>query len=67
MSKLTAAERNALPDSAFAEPSLRKYPMNDANHARNALARVSQFGSSQEKSEVKTKARSGFPSIRQKQ
>ena len=41
MARLTAAERNALPDSAFAGPD-RSYPINDPSHARNALARASQ-------------------------
>ena len=40
MGRLTARRRNALPSSAFAYPSLRKYPIHDASHARNALARV---------------------------
>ncbi|MBO1326869.1 hypothetical protein OQ496_03510 [Acetobacter suratthaniensis] len=42
MSKLTAAERNALPDSAFALPG-RRYPIHDATHARDALARASEM------------------------
>lgn len=42
MSRLTAAERNALPDSAFALPG-RRYPIPDATHARDALARASEF------------------------
>lgn len=40
--RLDAAEKNALPDSAFAFPSLRKEPMTDASHVRNALARFDQ-------------------------
>lgn len=42
MAKLTAKKRNALPADDFGEPGSRKYPMPDANHARNALARASQ-------------------------
>ena len=42
MSKLTTAERNALPDSAFALPG-RRYPIPDATHARDALARASEM------------------------
>ena len=49
MAKLTAAQRNALPRSDFAQPSKRKYPINDKAHARNALARVSQHGTADEK------------------
>lgn len=42
MAKLSSKQRNKLPKSAFAEPGDRKYPVNDKNHARNALARVAQ-------------------------
>ncbi|MFT9399705.1 hypothetical protein [Acetobacter sp.] len=42
MSKLTAADRDALPDSAFALPG-RRYPIPDATHARDALARASEM------------------------
>lgn len=53
MAKLTSKERNALPSSSFVFPEERKYPINDRSHAQNALARVSQFGSSKEKSKVR--------------
>lgn len=52
MARLSAAARKALPASAFAGPN-RSYPIPDASHARNALARVSQFGSSAEKKRVR--------------
>jgi hypothetical protein len=42
MAKLNAKERNKLPKSKFAMPGERKYPVEDKNHARNALARVAQ-------------------------
>lgn len=42
MADLTTKKRNSLPKSSFGEPGERKYPMPDASHARNALARVSQ-------------------------
>ena len=45
---LTAKSRDALPKKDFAVPG-RKYPINDKSHARNALSRVSQSGSSKEK------------------
>jgi len=66
MAKLTSAERNALPSSSFAEPAQRKYPVNDPSHARNALARVSQHGSSSEKAKVRAKVHSKFPGIGKK-
>jgi hypothetical protein len=43
MAKLTAKERNALPAKDFAIPSVRKYPIEDASHRKNALARASEM------------------------
>lgn len=40
--KLKAKTRNALPDSAFALPAQRKYPVEDESHAANAKARATQ-------------------------
>lgn len=42
MSKLTTKARNAIPKKEFGLPGERKYPMEDANHARNAKARASE-------------------------
>jgi hypothetical protein len=42
MTKLSATERDELPDSAFGLPRKRAYPMPDASHARNAKARASE-------------------------
>ena len=42
MSKLSTKSRNKLPKSSFGEPGKRAYPLNDKNHAKNALARVAQ-------------------------
>ncbi|QEO17602.1 hypothetical protein [Acetobacter vaccinii] len=42
MPRLTTEERNALPDEAFALPG-RRYPIPDAAHARDALARASEM------------------------
>ena len=63
MSKLTAKKRNKLPKKDFAEPSERKYPVNDKAHARNALARVSQHGTESEKVAVRKKVHAKFPGI----
>ena len=65
MAKLTAAQRNALPRSDFAQPSKRKYPINDRSHARNALARVSQHGTAAEKRKIRRKVAERYPSIHQ--
>ena len=50
--KISYQSRKELPDSAFAIPEKRKYPIHDLAHARNALARVAAFGTSEEKARV---------------
>jgi hypothetical protein len=65
MAKLTTKARNALPTKAFAGPN-RSYPIENASHARNALARVSQFGSPALKAQVRTKVTRKFPGIGKK-
>lgn len=62
MAKLKAKTRNALPASDFAGPD-RSYPINDASHARNALARVSQFGTAALKAKVRAKVHRKYPGI----
>ena len=62
--RLTAKRRDALPASDFAVPG-RRYPVEDASHARNALARVSQHGSPAEKAAVRRKVHEKFPGIGQ--
>jgi hypothetical protein len=62
MAKLTAAKRNALATKSFALPG-RRYPIEDANHARNALSRVSQNGSSLEKELVRRAVHRKYPGI----
>jgi hypothetical protein len=66
MSKLTAKKRDALSKKSFAEPGKRKYPIEDTNHAKNALARVSQFGTEAEKKEVRVKVHARYPNIGKK-
>lgn len=68
MARLSYSARKQMPSSAFALPGKRKggkggYPIADKAHARNALARVSQFGSSSEKATVRAKVRAKFPGI----
>jgi hypothetical protein len=40
--ELDAADRNALSEGKFAFPRVRKEPLNDARHVRNAIARFDQ-------------------------
>ncbi len=63
--KLSSKARMALPNSTFALPG-RKYPLNNASHARNALARASQFASPEEQAEIKRKVKSKYPGIKVK-
>jgi hypothetical protein len=67
MAKLTGATRKALPSKSFAEPDKRKYPIENETHARNALARVSQFGTPAEKAKVKAAVKKKYPSIGKKE
>jgi len=62
--RLTSAARAAIPPGDFALPN-RRYPIEDASHARNALARVSQHGTPTEKAAVRRKAASKYPGIKQ--
>lgn len=68
---LTSKERKDMPKGEFAVPSKRRggkggYPIPDKAHARNALARVSQFGTAAEKAEVRAKVHAKFPDIGKK-
>lgn len=60
---LTTKQRNELPDSKFALPKDRKYPIPDEVHARNALARVAANGTSAEIAKVKSAVKSKFKDI----
>jgi len=62
MAKLTGKERKALPSKSFAGPN-RSYPIENASHARNALSRVSQFGTSELKAKVRAAVHKKFPGI----
>ena len=72
MAKLTAKTRQSLPKSDFALPGKGEgpkgagsgsYPIPDKSHARNALSRVAQHGTSAEKAKVRAKVHAKFPGI----
>lgn len=62
MSKLTTKEREVLPSSEFALPG-RRYPINDANHARNALSRAAANASPAQQATIRRKVSAHFPGI----
>lgn len=66
MARLTYAARKRLPKSSFAVPGKDGYPIDTANRARNALARVAQHGSPGEKAAVRAAVRRRYPSIGRK-
>lgn len=75
MAELSTKQRKALPKSQFALPGKGEgphgkgagsYPIPDKAHARNALARVAQHGSSAEKAAVRAKVHRKYPDIGKK-
>lgn len=62
MAKLTASTRNALSASDFVFPKTRKFPIQDASHARNALSRAGAKGGSVQAA-VKRKVHRKYPGI----
>lgn len=66
MAKLTAKKRKALPKKDSVFPGKHAYPINDKNHARNALARVAQHGSPSQKKAEKAAVKRKFPGIGKK-
>lgn len=63
--KLTSEERSELDSGDFVFPEDRSYPIHDESHARNALARVSQHGSAEEKVKVRAAVHRKYPHIAQ--
>lgn len=68
MAKLSYKARKKMPKKEFAIPSKRKggkggYPIPDKAHARNALSRVSQYGTAAEKAQVRAKVHAKYPDI----
>lgn len=69
MPRLTYGKRKRLGKGSFAIPEKApgpgSYPIPDKAHARNALARVSQFGSPEEKRRVRAAVSRKYPEITQ--
>lgn len=67
MAVLTWKQRQRLRHGSFVFPKKApehgSYPIPDAAHARNALARVAQHGTAAEKAAVRAKVRARFPAV----
>lgn len=61
--ELTTAGRERIKTKNFAIPETEKYPIHDAKHARNALARVSQHGTPEEKVRVRSAVAKKWPGL----
>lgn len=75
MARITSGERKKLPSKDFALPGKGtgpqgkgpgSYPIDTKSRGRNALARVSQHGTSSEKSTVRAAVKRKYPSIKEK-
>lgn len=62
MARLDARERSEIPTKEFAGPD-RSYPINDKDHGRAALSRVSQFGTPELKARVTADVRQKYPDM----
>lgn len=60
---LDTKSRKALPTESFAIPSERKYPIEDENHAEDALSRVSANGTPTEKQQVRSAVHKHYPNM----
>jgi hypothetical protein len=67
MSKLTKEERDRLPDSDFAIPEAREYPIHNEEHAKAALGEVAANGTPTEKRLVRRAVFKRYPQIDQAQ
>ena len=59
---LTTLGRKHIKEDNFALPD-KRYPIHDKAHARNALARVAQFGTPEEQAKVKAAVHAKFPDM----
>lgn len=63
---LTTAGRERIKEKNFAIPEKDAYPIHDLAHARNALARVSAYGTPEEKSRVRGAVYSKYPGLKKR-
>lgn len=63
LAKLTTKKRKDLPKEDFVFPEERRYPIHDRAHAINALARVAQHGTPEEKKKVRAAVCRKYPDL----
>lgn len=63
MARLTKAQRDKLPASAFVYPKTRAYPIPDEGHARAALSLAARKGTSGDVATVRRKVKRRFPKL----
>ena len=70
MAELTYRARKKIKRKNFAikskAPGPGSYPIHDLSHARNALARVSQFGTPAEKAKVRAAVNRKYPALKER-
>lgn len=59
---LTTKARKRIKEENFALPG-RRYPIENVSHARNALARVAQHGTSEEQVQVRSAVHRKYPTL----
>jgi hypothetical protein len=59
----TKGGRKAMPASDFGLPAQKKYRIDDAAHARDALGRVAQNGTPAQQAQVRAAVKRKYPSI----
>lgn len=64
MAKLTTKARKAIPSDKFALPG-RRYPIENASHARAALSRASANATPAEQKIIRAKVKRRYPGIKQ--
>lgn len=65
MAKLTSKGRKRIKSKNFALPG-RRYPIHDRSHAKNALARVAQHGTPEEKRKVRAAVYRKYPGLKKR-
>jgi len=63
---LTARGRGQVKEKNFALPEQKKYPIHDLAHARNALTRVSQYGTPGQQATVRAAVYKKYPALKKR-